>query len=546
MVKIGILFGAGAERYHSLPSGADYTYDTLCTRKDKLYEALKKFYEKRTNDRYVKKHTRAEFLFSHKSHVYRRMIELSVLSALKIEFNNDDYDNANIKKEIVDYCYEINNPYNTYVKHKARREIVTKAFNEYIESYDDKNSHDKLSAKDIQLNEDSINTILKVLYMLALEFDLDDKIIFDSIDKKEFSDQNKDLKSELYYRLLSGVIRKNKESLAFFKPYDDLPEYHKDFITWFVKNNLKYYGVVEKDFSTIINPKEAGNIKFWRLVNYFWSAYFSILIPMLKLSSKYCHLVDDKNQVFDKLLNQAEKDKLLLFEVLHHFSTEDYLKESSINAKRIVSNTAAESYYYSAFKEENIPIDFALTTNYTPFIKTLDLKDNAYCYLAGTVFEFEYPYEMRIINVCNHSNVIKDNDLVFPYILTQAPVKPIIEPKQIKEYSKAINYLDSCELLIILGYSLSENDNHINSLLREYITKPNKKMLVCHYCCSSDTISCQSNKKEEVKKTICQKLRIKDEDYEEQSKKVTVMINNGNAAQLAKSINEYIYVILAE
>ncbi|NLY82248.1 MAG: hypothetical protein GX078_05685, partial [Clostridiales bacterium] len=44
---------------------------------------------------------------------------------------------------------------------------------------------------------------------------------------------------------------------------------------------FSYYCTVEKDFATIINPNKFGIKRFSRLINYFWSAYFSILIPIL-------------------------------------------------------------------------------------------------------------------------------------------------------------------------------------------------------------------------------------------------------------------------
>ena len=37
---------------------------------------------------------------------------------------------------------------------------------------------------------------------------------------------------------------------------------------------MTYYGTVEKDFSSIIDPNGAGLIQFWRFVNYLWSAFF--------------------------------------------------------------------------------------------------------------------------------------------------------------------------------------------------------------------------------------------------------------------------------
>ena len=52
-------------------------------------------------------------------------------------------------------------------------------------------------------------------------------------------------------------------------------------------NDFSYFGAVEKDFSCIIDPNAEGTSRFWRLINYFWSCYFTILLPILYRSKKY-------------------------------------------------------------------------------------------------------------------------------------------------------------------------------------------------------------------------------------------------------------------
>lgn len=496
MAKIGFLFGAGAEECYRQPKGAEFVFDTLCKRKEDLYKALEVFYAGRDIEGYAEKY-RARFLFNHRSHAYRRMVELSARSALGINYDNEETD-----KNMVEFCSGTSDAYGLHDEHKGHKEII-------------KNACDLL-------NEDSVKQIIKVLYILSLSADLGET---------DFKKQNKYVKSKLYYRLLTGVGQGNsvsRKGMAPFKQYDALSGNFKDFNAFLIKSNLKYYGVIEQDFSTIVNPQRAGTVKFWRLVNYFWSAYFSILIPMIKLSSKYEDLVKDEKRVYGNLLSADADGQPILFEVLHHLASKRYLEESR-------DKTEKESYY-EALKKENIPIDFVLTANYTPYVKTLGLKDCKYCYLAGSVFQFEYPYELRTIDVRDNASEIKSSDLVFPYIMTQAPVKPIIESRLIGEYSKAINHLNGCDLLIILGYSLCENDNHINSLLREYITKPKKKMLVCHYN-SSAPATCQSIPEEEVKESLYKKLRVKKDEV---AGKIVLISHDGNAAGLAEKIKDYI------
>ena len=73
MKKYGIFFGAGAEMFYGLPTGAEYVVDTILTKKDNLYDALKIFYENRMTSDYVKKY-RADFLFRENSIAFQEII----------------------------------------------------------------------------------------------------------------------------------------------------------------------------------------------------------------------------------------------------------------------------------------------------------------------------------------------------------------------------------------------------------------------------------------------------------------------------------------
>ena len=56
MGKFTILFGAGVEGCFHLPLGSDYTKETILTKKDNLYKALREFYNKRETESYSQKY----------------------------------------------------------------------------------------------------------------------------------------------------------------------------------------------------------------------------------------------------------------------------------------------------------------------------------------------------------------------------------------------------------------------------------------------------------------------------------------------------------
>ena len=80
--------------------------------------------------------------------------------------------------------------------------------------------------------------------------------------------------------------------------------------------------------------------------------------------------------------------------------------------------------YYTAIKKSGMRVDCVLTTNYTPFVRTMGVNDTVH--LAGELCLFELPQEVRVKDITVEP--LQAGDFIFPYLLTQAPVKLIIEP----------------------------------------------------------------------------------------------------------------------
>jgi NADH dehydrogenase/NADH:ubiquinone oxidoreductase subunit G len=142
-------------------------------------------------------------------------------------------------------------------------------------------------------------------------------------------------------------------------------------------------------------------------------------------------------------------------------------------------------------------------------------------YLAGKLSQFEYPHLLFVEDFADKKAIIPNNDFVFPFLMTQAPVKPIITPVQIREYVKALRQLESADVLFVLGYSLCENDNHINAMLREFLIK-GKKIVYFAYD--------QENKKDivDVKAEVRRNLRVDSERHKDLGEnQITVIIHNG-------------------
>lgn len=309
---------------------------------------------------------------------------------------------------------------------------------------------------------------------------------------KRANDKLKEQAKKVYDRL----IKKDRDSDKAIEAADSEGKSLKDYIS--------YYGAVEKDFSAIINPDEVGLTQFWRVINYYWSAFFTILEPMCSNFEWYKELGSDKKAIYRYVLNNL---KSVISSV---YTAYDY---DSIDKSR--------GNYYKHISEK-YPNCMAVTTNYTPFVEHYFPENNVY--LAGRLSEFEFPCELAVKKITEVE--LDDSSFIFPFLMTQAPIKPIIVANQIREYGTMLEGLGKANTLVIIGYSIGPADNHINAMLREYALERGKRIIYCYY----DT----ENKK--APDDVCAEV-LKDLKLSEHSAiHISCLKNNGNASELVSQL----------
>lgn len=149
-------------------------------------------------------------------------------------------------------------------------------------------------------------------------------------------------------------------------------------------------------------------------------------------------------------------------------------------------------------KEHNLQIDI-VTTNYTSFAeKITGISKENIVYMHGELGEFEDVNSKRIDTLDRYE---EGEYNLFPYLLVQSGVKPIINFKQLDSlYRGGLHLLDADEL-VILGYGLNSDDEHIVNILRERMR--NRKKIVYFYYCrehadKKDTLNSEMNRLKEL------------------------------------------------
>lgn len=412
--RLVFFFGAGAEVDMGFPTGAQYTEETMLRKNEELYDALQHFYEGRTSDEYSGKY-RKDFLFKINSHTFREIIERALQNLGKSCENMDSSTKALMA--LYDACLRYRNLNREDEKDATEKEKAEKVENDFKEAV--KKAYLKIAEQKDKSQEKAIRP---------------EKVS----DQEEVTGLESDTEGKERSIEVEGKVAEEE--------YGTLRE------------NLSYAGAVEKDFSSIISPKTLGPKTFWRLINYFWTAYFSIACPVLEIEHP---------------TKQDYKDKLSdLVATINEMYSPERIEEFNKNG------------YYDTIHEE-YPGSVAVTTNYTPFVEYVWREKSVY--LAGKLSQMEDPTTFEILDLRHSEEDIQDRFL-FPYILTQAPVKPIIGPEQIAEYSRLAGYLSPGNTLVMIGFSLGNADNHINAYIRAFVKKGGR-LVYCAY---------QGNKKYDV------------------------------------------------
>ncbi len=236
-----------------------------------------------------------------------------------------------------------------------------------------------------------------------------------------------------------------------------------------------YMGLVDEQFHTLISPRPLGRDKFWSVVACYTRAYLLLAGEMLFPERKGDVLLS-KAQYMDIL--EDPKDAI---QKMHDFAT----------AQRDVQS------YYSILRDSAIPNIKVITSNYTPACKNIaDLSDDNIAYVHGRFGLFELPYEFRVFDVEEES---LSADVYFPYIFIQSGVKPIVEERQIDEFAKMLKFLREADKLIVVGYRINSDDNHINGILRSFLLSE-KEIVFLDYDSGS------------TKEMIARRLRIDEND----------------------------------
>lgn len=221
-----------------------------------------------------------------------------------------------------------------------------------------------------------------------------------------------------------------------------------------LSKNTSYMGLADERYHTLIEPLTLGPKNFWSVINCYTRAYLLIVGQMLGLvngvakSDDYLNLLMNPSETYEKIVSIAK------------------------------SKHDTESYYKAV--REFAPGSLVITTNYTPFAEMVTEQDTIN--IHGDFSLFESARELRVYDVKEKGMILPETEVLFPYIAIQGGVKPVIERKQMSLYGNMVSALaNSVDELVIVGYRINPDDNHLNSIIRSFLVEDKKKVIYFDY-----------------------------------------------------------------
>ena len=235
--------------------------------------------------------------------------------------------------------------------------------------------------------------------------------------------------------------------------YNALKDENESEIQEFFLKYAVFFDSLDEKFNSLRSTDYNSNAK--RVIN----AYFTVFLLMLEKLYGSEEPFTTFQQVLDKL-------------------RQDYAVSLS------------EESYYTLLASSRIPCSI-VTTNYTKIIEQ-QIPDSDPIFLHGKLTWFEDLERLQVYD-CEDAAEYKqlENRIalsgessptrIVPFILIPSGVKPLICKKQIEAFHRFIEVLEESENLVVVGYRFNSEDNHINSIIAEWLRGNRHKLIYLNY-----------------------------------------------------------------
>lgn len=468
-MKIGFLFGAGAEISYGMPSGGQFALDIFRypteNSKNELRKMIKNI-DKASN--YAAQGLPNNFdtknISAYGKKVFKNIIKDTIRNNKdKIISNLNDFDSlAEEAAKYVDIDVENDDPLDTLDK------CIERDLGENI------NINQQLEYTDLFKNGNALFSnkyfAALLLYYKNYKFsNSEEKILLGKLIKSLFQLQIGALSLNVSTKVEDSVFEKDDLQLDIF---DDLGGS--------LNVNYETAGVEGLDLLSEQKFKEIKHPIVKLAYKISENMYSGVLNYKSLIDSNWQYLYSPKNE-------WAKFSKIIVF----LYTVQEYIKEQ---AKNLNENKGG---YYSDLKSEiqknNVNVTVIGTTNYSSFI-TKFFPDNKIFFLNGGIDIYYDPYMNSLVNQKDNMNHI-----VVPLMFTQSGTKPMTSIDMSEKYVNFYENLKNVDKICTIGFGFNLDDEHINGIIRTLIERDNKELYI--FCIEDES-------EIKLRKKYAQKLRI--------------------------------------
>lgn len=450
-MKIGFLFGAGAEVPYNMPTGGKFALDIFRQDTTACKNSFKEMRNKIDHstkyactwlpDNYENKNI-GTFGRSVFENLIKDTIEHNREKIIR-QLNHLD----SLAKNIVKKLKLVEIDVDKVIYNLTGRSVENTSMNQAIKFADEFKEGDKLfeskyfSALLLIYKLDTAGSIKNdlgkiILSILQLQLGALSESLSRKINDNPFSKKDDDI--DLFDDL--GDILKLNYSIAGVTGLNYLFEKHDYLEDSDYDNLLKFAGnLLEDIFSTILDYKS--------LIDSYWHYLYCPRIEW----NKFC--------------------KISIFLL----TVRGYIEEQCAQA-----DENRDGYYddvYNAFKANNSPLEISsiATTNYTSLISR-KIKDCKIHFLNGSTAQWYDPYINKIGSIEDLDR--EEKHFKVPLLFTQSGTKPMTSIFMLNEYVDVYKDFMSADLICVLGFGFNTDDEHINGIIRELLNNEKKVLVV--------------------------------------------------------------------
>lgn len=162
-----------------------------------------------------------------------------------------------------------------------------------------------------------------------------------------------------------------------------------------------------------------------------------------------------------------------------------------------------EGYYHDLSQciELGTEITTIGTANYNNLLKSISQQIGfdvpEVIHLNGSVTDYYNPYRNNVI-ICDQTNMVPEDQIYVPFILTQSGVKPLTSVDMSRRYVKLFDQFRETDAIVVVGYGFNVDDSHINGMFRELVEEEGKRL----YWVCIETDQTEAQKERELRNKL--------------------------------------------